>query len=265
MRMTWFMTRCVKGMHGKEKGLLMLSLLAFCGSYPSTFLRRTVTMVSRHWHLRKRTEEMERKTFKSHERDWEETNKTMLYDRLDLVGYKNTQKNILLDRDVLVKSTSMLMGILGVSDFKVDIWFCSESKIRHMNKEWRGVNSSTDVLSFPANEFIEAEVFDPYDPTLEFEKHLGDIVIAPNYVRRACKNDIELRKKGVLVRDEDKGCYKELGYTFDMEKRLPLLIIHGLLHLLGHDHESEKEWLLMTSREMEVIEEFRQTWSTRVD
>ena len=77
---------------------------------------------------------MERKTFKSHERDWEETNKTMLYDRLDLVGYKNTQKNILLDRDVLVKSTSMLMGILGVSDFKVDIWFCSESKIRHMNK-----------------------------------------------------------------------------------------------------------------------------------
>ena len=72
MRMTWFMTRCVKGMHGKEKGLLMLSLLAFCGSYPSTFLRRTVTMVSRHWHLRKRTEEMERKTFKSHERDWEE-------------------------------------------------------------------------------------------------------------------------------------------------------------------------------------------------
>ena len=114
----------------------------------------------------------------------------------ELVGYKNTQKAVPIDRKMVVESTSLLLDILGVPDFKVDVWLCSESKIKQLNDDWRGVNESTDILSFPANDFIAAEVFDPTDPTLAFEKHLGDIVVAPNYVKRACDNDGSSTEEG---------------------------------------------------------------------
>lgn len=48
-----------------------------------------------------------------------------------------------------------------------------------------------------------------------------------------------------------------MANIFDVQERLTLLMIHGLLHLLGYDHETDDDWKLMTSREDEVIKEFR--------
>ena len=92
---------------------------------------------------------------------------------------------------------------------------------------------------------------------MALEKHLGDIVIAPGYVKSACDHDRVLNMKGKLNRVKEKGCYREMGNVFTVEERIPLLLIHGLLHLLGHDHESDIQWLLMTNRELEVLHEFR--------
>jgi len=39
-----------------------------------------------------------------------------------------------------------------VDDFAIDIWFCSDSKIRELNREWRQKMKSTDILSFPIND-----------------------------------------------------------------------------------------------------------------
>ena len=181
----------------------------------------------------------------------------------DLIGYKNTQKKVALDKEEIMNATSILMSILYVQDFQVDIWFCSEAKIRELNQEWRNVNKSTDVLSFPVNDFLSPEIFDPDDPTLQFEKHLGDIVIAPSYVKRACLKDLALKSIGKLDRSEEKGCYREMGNVFDVQGRILLLIIHGLLHLLGHDHESEKEWVVMTNREDDVLQKLRQASQLR--
>ena len=52
-------------------------------------------------------------------------------------------------------------------------------EIRELNEEWRGKRKSTDVLSFPANEFIEPGVIDERF-NLEHMKQLGDIIVAPN-------------------------------------------------------------------------------------
>jgi rRNA maturation RNase YbeY len=57
-----------------------------------------------------------------------------------------------------------------------------------MNEEWRDVSKSTDVLSFPANDFESPGVFSE-DSSLQFEKHLGDLVVSPAYVMRQCKRD----------------------------------------------------------------------------
>jgi hypothetical protein len=55
---------------------------------------------------------------------------------------------------------------------------------------------------------------------------------------------------------EDAGVSKAMATTRTLEERYPLLLIHGMLHLMGHDHESDEEWAVMTKREEEVMEKF---------
>jgi len=152
------------------------------------------------------------------------------------VGFRNTQKKIPIDKAKVIQFTQDIKDILSVSDFAVDVWFCTEAKIKELNRQHRRVNTSTDVLSFPANDFIEPEVFDDDDPTLEFDKHLGDLVIAPSYVQKQCSRDKELAEKGELGEDSahDRGVSLQMSTMFDVQDRMPLLLIHGMLHLLGY-------------------------------
>lgn len=107
------------------------------------------------------------------------------------------------------------------------------------------------------------------------EKHLGDIVISPGYVYRQCKRD-EVNyvlfhsldyviftmiydfvqrdaSVGDLYLNTDAGVSKAMSTVFDVNKRINLLLIHGILHLLGHDHEVSEDWKVMTTREDELI------------
>jgi len=82
----------------------------------------------------------------------------------------------------------------------------SERRMREMNRDFRGIDAATDVLSF-----VDAEAGDPSG-----EVHLGDIVVSvPNAARQA----------------------RAAGHSLDRELRI--LIIHGYLHLLGYDHQTD--------------------------
>lgn len=169
------------------------------------------------------------------------------------ISIRVTQKSIPIDVVKCRQDIALIRKHLGVSSFKVDVWFCSEAKIRELNSEWRGKSKSTDVLSFPACDFTSPEKFAD-DPTLDVMKHLGDIVIAPAYVQRQCARDEEAFKDGSLNGLEDAGVSKEMSTKFSLEERIPLLIVHGMIHLLGYDHETKKQWREMTKREDSVIE-----------
>lgn len=86
------------------------------------------------------------------------------------------------------------------------IAFISDNKMRELNRDFRGKNSTTDVLSFP----YQADEFDSN------EGFLGDIVISLEQAQRqAIENNL----------------------TLEMEVKQ--LILHGILHLLGYDHETD--------------------------
>jgi probable rRNA maturation factor len=87
------------------------------------------------------------------------------------------------------------------------IVFVSDRSIRELNRRYRGRNQATDVLSFPT----KAEPFEA-----ENRKHLGDVVIS---VQRAATQAQE----------------NELSFSSEVEQ----LILHGLLHLCGYDHETD--------------------------
>ena len=119
----------------------------------------------------------------------------------------------------------MLLEKISVSLTKreIDLSICYNPTIQKYNTLYRGKDNPTDVLSFPIEqEFISSEL--THIP-------LGSIVISADYV-------IALSK--------------ELGHSCDEE--LSLLFIHGLLHLLGYDHETNNGE--MRDREEELINRF---------
>jgi probable rRNA maturation factor len=91
-----------------------------------------------------------------------------------------------------------------------------------LNKAWRKKESATNVLSFPVGETLEQA------PNL-----LGDIVICAPVVEREAK---------------------EQGKSIDAH--WAHLIIHGVLHLQGYDHESEKQASVMESKEILILENY---------
>lgn len=173
----------------------------------------------------------------------------------DFLGtLRNSQRTFVIDEQRIKSEVFEIQKVLGIEDFAVDIWFCSEAKIREMNGEWRGKSKSTDVLSFPACEFVEPGVIDyDSDPSLAFEKHLGDIVIAPAYVDRQRRRDAAEWEDGALDMTGDRGVSRVLATCFDTHARYRLLVVHSLVHLLGYDHETNDEWIEMTQKEDEVL------------
>jgi probable rRNA maturation factor len=90
----------------------------------------------------------------------------------------------------------------------VTIVFVSDDAIRKLNRQFRGKNYATDVLSFPS----EAEAFE-----VDQEKHLGEVVISAQRAASQARSN---------------------GLSF--AKEVKQLILHGLLHLSGYDHETDK-------------------------
>jgi len=106
---------------------------------------------------------------------------------------------------------------------ELSILFTDDARIRELNRAWRGKDKPTNVLSFPA---FETEPGDPLPPLL------GDIVLA----RETIAAEAGLEEK-----------------PFD--NHLTHLVIHGLLHLLGHDHEDEAEAERMEALERHILSE----------
>ncbi len=105
----------------------------------------------------------------------------------------------------------------------IDLTLCYNDTIQEYNKEYRQKNQPTDVLSFPIeNDLIVSD---------EFALPLGSIVISVDYVIQNAK---------------------EFGHSNDDE--LALLFIHGLLHILGYDHEIDNGE--MREREAQIIKGF---------
>jgi len=110
----------------------------------------------------------------------------------------------------------------------VSVTFTDNEGIRAINSSYRGIDSPTDVLSFPLVDFEGGE--EP--PADEPELMLGDIVLS---MERAAAQA------------------EEFGHSF--EREVAFLCVHSMLHLLGYDHvNSEEEDLEMRRRQREVLE-----------
>jgi probable rRNA maturation factor len=106
-------------------------------------------------------------------------------------------------------------------DTDLSIVLVDDEKLRELNRDYLGIDEPTDVLSFPASES---------DPETG-ARYLGDILIS---VPRAAE---QANAAGHSIQDE-----------------VQLLVVHGVLHLLGHDHAEAEEKARMWAAQTEVLE-----------
>lgn len=152
-----------------------------------------------------------------------------------LIDNRQSYENIGKDTEDLIDRLvdAVLKYENCTDDFEVSISFVSNEEIMDLNREYRGIDAVTDVLSFPMLEFEENndELEDDEEEYIEEELPLGDIVIS---VERA---------------DEQA---KEYGHS--LKRELAFLLVHGMLHLLGYDHEKGEEETIMFQKQEEILE-----------
>mgnify|MGYP004665809425 CR=1 FL=1 len=111
----------------------------------------------------------------------------------------------------------------------VSITLTNPENIRKLNKEYRNIDKSTDVLSFPMFEKDEIPNIEGNIPDV-----LGDIVISIDRVKEQAK---------------------EYGHSF--ERELAYMVVHGFYHLMGYDHMKEDEKNIMRQKEENVLEKLK--------
>lgn len=128
------------------------------------------------------------------------------------------------DKDFLVSIAEATLKKRGLDseELEIDLTFLTDSKIAQINKKYRNINKPTDVLSFS---YLEGASRKFMAPSSIFS--LGEIFIAPSVVKKNAKK------------------YK-VAFKYELSR----VLVHGVLHLLGYDHEGS----LKKRKEMEKME-----------
>lgn len=128
--------------------------------------------------------------------------------------------------------------------------------MRETNWESRGIDAPTDILSFPFHFHEKPGVLKEPEFDIPDYYTLGDMVVDVPYVIRRCQEDIEDAKDNSDFEDEvERGVSGAMAFEPDPVKRIHMLLIHGMLHLVGYDHEEDDEYEEMVAREEELLQE----------
>ena len=136
---------------------------------------------------------------------------------------RNDHPDINIDCHDIENMIVKIICHLECSNQEISILLTGDKNIRQLNQEFRSIDQPTDVLSFPQNA--------DEDLCIPEEIILGDIAVSLDIAKAQAKE-----------------------HGLDFKEEIILLLIHGILHLLGYDHEiSEKEEKKMRNKTRELF------------
>ena len=131
------------------------------------------------------------------------------------ISYEDPSFKSLAPKKIILSYLSKITDALSLSNVEFSVSFITESSMRILNRDYRGIDDSTDILSFAAED---------QDPSCNFitpsrrKRQLGDILICP----------------AVLSRNA-------IAFSVPQAEELGRLLIHGVLHLSGLDHKTNDQ------------------------
>ena len=163
--------------------------------------------------------------------------------------YTDNRQNIIEATEKLVNLINEVCNLALTEEevnvpYQISLLFVDNNEIREINKDTRGIDKVTDVLSFPMLDYSEDKVFKDIYKNKKFDKIyldgdelvLGDMVLS---LERAKEQSIE--------------------YNHSFEREVCYLVVHSILHLLGYDHQEKKEEERMIALQNQILNELHIT------
>jgi probable rRNA maturation factor len=147
-----------------------------------------------------------------------------------VIYYRNDVRASGVDGRALVATAKKLLVAVDERGASLSLTLVDDAAIREVNREHRGKDKPTDVLSFPMFEAGE-------ETQTGVERMVGDVVISIETARRQAAE-----------------------YDATLQQELYRLLIHGILHVMGHDHEEAGERAAMESEERRLADAIGMPW-----
>lgn len=173
-----------------------------------------------------------------------------------MIIIKNSQRKIRIEPKKIENYITQILEIFKYENFDVSIWFTTNTTIRKFNKNFRKKDKPTDILSFPFypelkpgqrikidskkqnKQDLQKQQNKQYEQYEQYEQvdeqNLGDIIISLEYAKKyADQNNI------------------------NFDQHLKLLLVHGMCHLIGYDHETEHDYKIMHKLEESILKKLK--------
>ena len=156
-----------------------------------------------------------------------------------MIHVTNTSGNTTFDTEVVHNAVLTTLKAHDAETCEVSVLLTDDADIKHLNRDYRGVDAPTDVLAFAMREGEDGNV----NPSV-----LGDLVIS-----------LETASRQVITRDPFSATCSSLETekqqtVYDsLEIEVALLAIHGTLHLLGYDHQTHEEAVVMFEKQNTIF------------
>ena len=144
-----------------------------------------------------------------------------------MIRVTNTSRNATFDVDVVHNAVRATLKAHAAESCEVSVLLTDDRDMRQLNREYRGMDAPTDVLAFSMREGEDGDV----NPDV-----LGDLVVS-----------LETAARQASTRDGLSGVCGNL------EAETVLLTVHGMLHLLGYDHQTQAEAEIMFEQQERIF------------
>ena len=152
-----------------------------------------------------------------------------------MVTIRQTQKKIPFNAQVFKKKAEHILSALDYPDFDLGIWLTTDATIHQYNLQYRNMDKPTDVLSFPYH--TELKAGQKIKITMPEDKNLGDLIISVPYVY-----------------------HNKHNLDGDFIQRMDRMLVHGICHLLGHDHIEDRDFKKMQKLENSLLNCLQQSF-----
>ncbi|ALP38352.1 metalloprotease [Paenibacillus sp. IHB B 3084] len=154
------------------------------------------------------------------------------------LAWNNEQNDMVIHESLIGLLNTLLEEagkVEGVTDGEVALTFVNDEQIHELNRDYRGIDRPTDVLSFAMKEALDEELEIIYE--LDNEGPLDDV---PDVL-----GDIIISVQTAQAQSEE--------YGHSIEREIGFLFVHGFLHLLGYDHQDEASEAEMMGKQEAVL------------
>lgn len=156
-----------------------------------------------------------------------------------MIRVTNTSSNTTFDVKVVRNAVLATLKAHNAEACEVSVLLTDDADIKHLNRDYRGIDAPTDVLAFAMRDGEDGDV----NPNL-----LGDLVIS-----------LETASRQIATGDPFSATHSSLEtekreITHDsLETEVALLAVHGALHLLGYDHQTQAEATVMFEKQKAIF------------